>query len=110
MHIKISEGYECHLPWSLQPTHSQQSQGLYWSSSQSKQEFTSTNKHTIQNKTGIDMYACMSAKFNFTQVNYVKMWYLISPGVYNVGVGFWFYLFHLEINFSTYYNSIMLKH
>ena len=37
MHIENKVGYECHLPWSQQPAHTQQSQDSPWSSSQSKQ-------------------------------------------------------------------------
>ena len=43
MHIENKVGYECHLPWSQQPAHTQQLQESPWSSSQSN----SNNKHKI---------------------------------------------------------------
>ena len=68
---KIKMGHECHLPWSKQPAQAQKSQKLFRSSPESKQDTSIQNKHTIQNDSNIDMYACMNAPIWFTPEYYV---------------------------------------
>ena len=68
---KIKGEHECHLPCSKQPAQAQQLQKLFNSSPQSKQDTSIQDKHTIQNDSNIDMYACMNAPIYFTPGYYV---------------------------------------